>query len=148
MNIMLENMYVNRELYSALFNPVCFKYGLTSAELLVLLFLAGNAEYDTAKDIVNKLKIAKSHVSISVRELEERGYLKGSYEGRNRRTIHLQLCDTARDIIDDAKNVQKQFQSILVQGFSEKELENFKDYLQRATDNVNNYLKDLSETNK
>lgn len=148
MDIMLENMYVNRELYSALFNPVCFKYGLTSAELLVLLFLAGNKEYDTAKDIVNKLKITKSHVSISVRGLEERGYLKGEYEGRNRRTIHLQLCDTANDIIDDARKVQKQFQSILVSGFSEEELKNFKNYLMRATENVNVYLKNLSETNK
>lgn len=85
MDIMLENLYVSRELYSFLLHPVCTKYDLAPAELLVLLFLANNTEYDTAKDIVNKLKIAKSHVSISVRALEERGYLKGNYEGRKDR---------------------------------------------------------------
>ena len=110
MDIMLENLYVSRELYSFLLHPVCTKYDLAPAELLVLLFLANNTEYDTAKDIVNKLKIAKSHVSISVRALEERGYLKGNYEGRNRRTIHLQLSDTAASVISDVRNVQSKFQ--------------------------------------
>lgn len=141
MDIMLENLYVSRELYSSLLHPVCTKYGLAPAELLVLLFLANNTEYDTAKDIVNKLKIAKSHVSISVRTLEERGYLRGNYEGRNRRTIHLQLSDTAASVISDVRNVQKKFGSILGHGFSEEELKHFQNYLQRATENVNLYLK-------
>lgn len=138
---MLENLYVSRELYSSLLHPVCMKYGLAPAELLVLLFLANNTEYDTAKDIVNKLKIAKSHVSISVRALEERGYLRGNYEGRNRRTIHLQLSDTAASVISDVRNVQRKFGSILGHGFSEEELKHFQNYLQRATENVNMYLK-------
>lgn len=50
MDIMLENLYVSRELYSFLLHPVCTKYDLAPAELLVLLFLANNTEYDTAKD--------------------------------------------------------------------------------------------------
>lgn len=141
MDIMLENLYVSRELYSSLLHPVCTKYGLAPAELLVLLFLANNTEYDTAKDIVNKLKIAKSHVSISVRALEERGYLRGNYKDRNRRTIHLQLSDTAASVISDVRNVQRKFGSILGHGFSEEELKHFQNYLQRATENVNLYLK-------
>lgn len=144
MNIMLENLYVCKELYSFLFHPICSKYGLTPAELLVLLFLASNAECDTAKDIVDKLKITKSIVSVSTRDLEERGYIKGEYFGRNRRTIHLQLCDTAKDIIAEARNVQSQFRSVLGNGFSNEELFLFETYLQRATDNINTYLKNSS----
>lgn len=140
MNVILENLYVSRELYSSLFHSVCTRYKLTPAELLVLMFLANNTEYDTARDIVNKMKITKSHVSVSVRALEERGYLKGCYEGRDRRTIHLQLCEAASDILNDARRVQKQFLSVLGQGFTEEELEKFRGYLQRETDNINRYL--------
>ena len=67
----IENLYVNKELYSSLLLPVCNKYKLTMAEMLVLLFLSKNAGSDTASDIVNKLKITKSHVSASVRDLKK-----------------------------------------------------------------------------
>ena len=140
MDVILENLYASRELYSCLLGPVCTKHGLTPAELLVLLFLANNTEYDSAKDIVSKLKITKSHVSISVRDLKERGYLKSGYEGRNRRTVHLQLCDTAGEIVADVRNVQRRFLRILGSGFSEEELRSFQQYLQKATDNINTYL--------
>lgn len=144
MNILMENLYASRELYSVLFSPICLKYQLTSTELLVLLFLANNTQFDTAKDIVNKLKITKSHVSLSVHALEERDYLKCSHQGHNLRTIHLQLCNNAKEIVADARLMQNRFQEILSQGFADEEFAAFTGYLQRMTDNINTYLKDTS----
>ena len=71
----IDNLFVNRELYASLFGPLCEKYHLTMTEMIVLMFLAKNRGYDTASDIVENLKITKSHVSISLRDLEERGYV-------------------------------------------------------------------------
>lgn len=138
----IDNLYVNRELYSALFLPVCAKYKITMTEMLVLLFLSRNAKFDTASDIVDKLKIAKSHVSASVRDLEERGYLQGNYVGRNRRTIHLQLCDNATEIIREGKKVQEEFLSIISRGFTEDEIKIFASYIKRINDNANDYLQE------
>lgn len=140
MDTIWETLYASRELHSTLFYPVCVKYKLTLAEILVLLLLSSHRDCDTARDIVERLRLAKSHVSVSVRDLEERGYLKGGHENGDRRTIHLQLCDTAAGVIADAQERQRQFLSILGQGFSEEELENLRGYLQRTTDNINNYL--------
>ena len=145
MDAAFEMLYVGKDLHSSLFYPVCLKYKLTLAELLVLLFLANHREYDTARDIVDRLKLAKSHVSVSVRGLEERGYLRGSYEGHDHRTIHLRLCSPADGAIADAREAQRRFHSILAQGFSEEELETLQEYLRRAADNVNTYLKCSAE---
>lgn len=112
------------------------------AEMLVLLFLSKNAGSDTASDIVNKLKITKSHVSASVRDLEERGYLQGSYEGRNHRTIHLQLCDTASEIIREGKKVQEKFLSVISRGFTREEIDTIAGYIQRMNDNANDYMRE------
>ena len=141
MNAVLENLYVSRDLLSSLFGQVCTKYSLTPAEVLVLLFLANNREYDTAKDIVDKLRIAKSHVSVSVKNLEERGYLKGRYQENNRRTIHLRLCELSGDAVAEARRVQERFLAVLGQGFSEEELAVFTNYLRRVNGNMNAYLK-------
>lgn len=139
MNTILKNLYVSRELNSLLFNPICSKYDLTLAEIIVLIFLEDNCECDTAKDIVENLKIAKSHVSASVKNLERRGYLKGFYEENNHRTIHLRLCQSSFDVLDDAHSIQKQFITLLKQEFSEEELNNFKLYLQRVAKNISAY---------
>ena len=138
----IDNLYVNRELYSALFIPICAKYKITKTEVLVLLYLSMNSKHDTASHIVNKLKITKSHVSASVRDLEERGYLQGSYEGHNHRTIHLQLCENAAELISDVKKVQNEYLSVISRGFTEEEMNTFESYIKRINDNATGYLKD------
>ncbi len=72
MDSIFENLYVSRELQAILFASICSKYKITRTELLILLLLKNNVLI-TATDIVNKLKIAKSHVSTSVRDLDNAG---------------------------------------------------------------------------
>lgn len=64
------------ELYNSKLKPIADHYGLTSMEFSILLFLANNPEYDTATEIVTIRHLTKSHVSASVRSLEEKGLLK------------------------------------------------------------------------
>ncbi len=142
MDGIIDNLYLNKELYTALFSPICSKYKLTMTEMLVLLFLANNARCDTASDIVNRLKITKSHVSVSVRDLSERGYLRGNYEGDNHRTVHLHLCENAFNIIQEGKNVQEKFLSVICRGFSDEEKNTFKNFVKRINENANEYLKE------
>lgn len=135
-----EVMCVNRELHSVLFAPICSKYNLTHTEMVVLLFLKEHAGGDTAADIVDCLKYAKSHISTSVRDLMERGLLKGSYEGRNHRSIHLQLCESAERIVAEAQKVQKQFLAIVYTDFSREEKKTLEKLLIRMVENANVYL--------
>lgn len=103
----VDFMADSRDFYTGLIDPVCKKYGLTQMEFNILLFLANNPEFDTAAQITKKRAFTKSHVSMSVRSLEERGLLTGEYYGADRRTIHLKLTDAAAPMVSDGKNVQK-----------------------------------------
>ena len=140
MDSMIENIYVSRELYSLLFAPVCVKYGVTLTEILVLLSLSNGGGGDTAKDIVRRLGIAKSHVSVSVRDLEERGYVKGGCEGNDRRLIHLHVCERAADVIAESRAVQQQIHAIMEEGLSPEERETLVRLIGHITDNANAYL--------
>ncbi len=144
----IENLFINRGLYSAMFVPVCAKYQLTMTEMLVLLFLSKDTAGDTASAIVDKLRITKSHVSASVRDLEERGYVQGSYTGRNHRTIHLHLCDTAAEIIREGKQAQQAFLSVISRGFTEEELHTLGDFIRRINRNVEDYLQEPLNTQR
>ena len=76
-------------------------------ELDILLFLSNNPLFDTAADIVEVRCLSKSQVSVSIKLLEEKGYLKKKYTKENRKTAHLQVCDLAVPIILDGKAAQK-----------------------------------------
>ena len=66
---------VERE-YAQYRKKVMMRYHLSAAEVDILLFLANNSQFDLATDIVRVRKMQKSHVSLAVNGLCEKGYLR------------------------------------------------------------------------
>ena len=73
------------------------------------MILFNNLYHDTATDIVKLRRLTKSHVSISVRSLIDRGLLVGEQRSHDRRAIHLRITDAAMPIIEDSTVAQKDF---------------------------------------
>lgn len=67
--------------YELLMSSVCQKYQLRQMEYDILMFLHHNPQYHTAADIVRVRNSTKSHVSTSLKVLEERGLIE---KGRRR----------------------------------------------------------------
>lgn len=121
MNKLVDFIPLVKESYTKAILPVCAKYNMTTAELDVLLFLANNPEFDRATDIVEKRYIVKSQVSVSITALEKKGYLSRTYKNNDRRTFHLMLNDSAKQIIEDGKNAQELFFDVMLRGFTEEQ---------------------------
>lgn len=133
-------MYMLKEGYTKAIQPICEKYKLTYAELDVLLFLANNPEYDTATDIVEKRCIAKSHVSASIKTLEARKYLERAFQNNNRRTIHLKICELAKEAIREGQEAQEFFYETVLKGFSKQDREKMQENLLRMLGNMEAYV--------
>lgn len=132
----VENLYIK------LVSPLCEKRGLTYTEFTVLMFLANNPQYDTATQIVKYRHVAKSHVSVSIRSLQERGLLFGTHKGGNHRTIHLSVSDKATNIIEAGHAAQNKFYGIVFAGFSTEEKEKMQHFTEQINRNVIDYLND------
>ena len=78
MELSAEQLSLIANSYAMEKRAVMEKYDMTSIEVDVMLFLANNPQFDTAAEIVSIRKIAKSHVSLAVSRLTERGYLEKS----------------------------------------------------------------------
>lgn len=124
------------ELYEKCMSPVSKTFDLTSMELSILLFLANNPEYDTASEIVRKRHLTKSHVSISLRDLEERGFIKKEHRNGDNRTVHLALLPAADQIISEGQRVQKEFLSVLTDSFPPEEIRQLQTYIEHINQNV------------
>lgn len=139
MHNILENIFLSRELYQTILAPVCIKHEMSHAEMVTLLFLAGNPELNTATDVVKGRRLTKSAVSMAVRSLNEKGLISGEFIDGNHRSIHLNVCDEAKHIIEEGQAAQNEFFAVMLDGFSETEKENLKDCLKRVSANIKTY---------
>ena len=129
-----------RKLYCGLFTPLLERWGITQLEMDVLLFLANNPPYDTARDIVEKRHLAKSHVSVGVEALVNRGLLERQKREGNRKTIHLRLTEAAGPVVAEGRAVQRQYGELLLTGLSEEERAELFRMLEKVGENVETAL--------
>lgn len=125
-----------RKSYGKLLSPLCREFDLTRNELDVLLFLHNNPEYDRAADIVSHRGMAKSHVSLSVASLEERGMLLRNLDDQDRRIAHLLLTEEGRRIAAQARQLQDTFFHSLYRGVSEEEFALWGEITRKVCENI------------
>ena len=70
-----DHLFLFKRLYDQTMDPIAQRWDLTRMELDILLFLANAPAYDTAADIVERRRLTKSHVSVSIPSLRRRGWL-------------------------------------------------------------------------
>ena len=139
LSIFWEQHALARSLYGDCLEDVCKTHGMTRMEMDILLFLANNPRYDTAADMVEIRQLAKSHVSMAVKTLTERGMLTRHYKSGNRKTVHLRLTKKADPIVQDGKKAQEKFVSILYAGFSGEEVQQCRELFCKIRENIRDY---------
>jgi len=129
-------MAATKKSYARILEPICRERELTRNELDVILFLYNNPEFDRAADIVSHRGIAKSHVSLSVASLEEKGLLTKAFDENDRRMAHLRLTELAKQIASQAREVQQRFFSALYEGITEEDFRLWRSITERVCNNI------------
>lgn len=127
--------------YEMLTRKVCEKYQLTQMEYDILIFLHNNPQHNTAAEIVKIRKSTKSHVSSSLKNLENRGLVERIQSADNKKHIEIVLLEKAAPIIEDGIKVQKEFAKTLLQGLSEEEKRICVEVFNKICKNADEYLK-------
>ena len=131
-----EAMQLGKKGYRQALDPVCRRWELTHNELDVVLFLANNPGLDRAVDIVTHRGMTKSHVSLSVSDLESRGLVRCRKDPRDQRTVRLELTESAREIAMAGRVAQKSYFGRLFRGLSREELEIWQRILEKVHENM------------
>lgn len=127
--------------YETLTRSLCDQYDLTQLEYDILMFLYNNPQYNTAADIVKVRKSTKSHVSTSLKFLEEKGLIAKKQSEDNKKHIEIILLDSVQEIVQAGLNVQKEFVKNMFRGFTEEEMVMCKSVFNRICNNAENCLK-------
>lgn len=110
-----------------------------------LMFLSNNPQYNTAADIVKVRKSTKSHVSVSLKALENKGLIEKKQNATNKKCVEIFLLDKAREIVEEGVQVQRQFMKNMFQGLTEEEMIIWKTLFNKICNNAEECLKDKKE---
>ncbi len=131
--IMLHNML---ETYQNLCSPVCRQTGLTQNSFDILMFLANNPEFNTAKDISNIRAIKANIISFSVDRLVKEGYLERFAVPDDRRKVKLICTKKAAPLIEQGHAIQKEFYNQIYAGFKDSDLQTYFKYMEQIYKNM------------
>ena len=109
MNPNIEFSIKTSQAYSAVCKPLCQELGLSQTALDILLFLANNPDYKTARDIVEVRHIKANLVSMNVDKLVQEGLLERRAVPGDRRKTELLCTEKAGPIIARGRAVQNAF---------------------------------------
>lgn len=128
--------------YSRLTRVICEKFELTQMEYDILMFLHNHPQFNTAADIVKIRKATKSHVSTTLKTLEDNGLIRKIQSPDNKKRIEIELLEPAQKVIQEGLNVQKEFVKDLFQGLSEEELRMWQSIFTKVCNNAERCLKE------
>ena len=116
--------------------PLCRELGMPQMAFDILMFLSGNPELCTARDINRHQGFKENVLSVNVNKLVNEGYLERQTVEGDRRKVRLALTDKAQPIVGRGKRVQEEFAGLIKEGMTAQELATFAKCLSIAEKNA------------
>lgn len=126
--------------YSKACKPLCQQLHLPQTAFDILMFLANNPSYKTARDIVEVRHIKANLVSVNVDRLVQEGYLRREAVENDRRKTCLLCTEKAAPVIAQGRKMQERFFARLVEGVDEAQLRAFEATMAAMDKNLNAIL--------
>lgn len=120
---------------------ICRQLHMPQTAFDILMFLANNPDYNTAKDIVELRGLKANLVSVNVERLVQEGYLdRREFPGDRRKTV-LVCTKKAQPVIQKGQKLQDSFYEAIFRDVDQDSRDNFHRVMEMMEHNLNQILK-------
>lgn len=109
--------------YADIMRPLSAELNMAQTAVDILMFLANNPGYDTAKDICTMRHLKPGIVSFHVENLVQEGYLERQNVPGDRRKCRLVCTEKAASIIEKGRALQAKFMRQMTKGLEKEQLD-------------------------
>lgn len=114
----------------------CFNStGVFQGQHRMLMCISDNNFY-SQKEIAAHMKISTATVAVSLKKLEKGGYIEKIVDENDNRLNRIVLTDKANAIVNNSKKMFDDVEKKMFAGFSEQEMDQLKEYLDRIEGNL------------
>lgn len=141
-NISIKFAHNLLEAYCAKCRPLCKEIQMPQTAFDILMFLANNPNYNTARDIVEIRGLKANLVSINVEKLVKEGLIERLPDSKDRRKTVLICTERAKPVIEKGRQVQADFYESLFSGIDEESRTEFYLVTEKIKSNLDKTLKE------
>ena len=109
--------------YVGIMRPLSAELNMAQTAVDILMFLANNPGYDTAKDICTMRHLKPGIVSFHVENLVQEGYLERQNVPGDRRKCRLVCTEKAAPIIEKGRALQAKFMRQMTKGLEKEQID-------------------------
>lgn len=124
------------EAYTEACKPLCREMQMPQTAFDILMFLANNPSYRSARDIVAVRGLKANLVSINVDKLVREGLLERRPDQEDRRRILLFCTELAQPVIERGRRFQQAFLDGLFQDIPEEDRKAFVRVVEKIRENL------------
>lgn len=124
--IKLHHMYLERELNRS---------GVFRSQHQMLMYIS-NCPNASQRDIADHQHVSTATVAVSLKKLEKGGYIKRVVDEADNRFNQICITSKGKNVVDGSKQIFKKVEQSSFCDFTEQELVQFEDYLDRLRFNV------------
>ena len=109
--------------YAGIMRPLSAELNMAQTAVDILMFLANNPGYDTAKDICTMRHLKPGIVSFHVEKLVQEGHLERQNVPGDRRKCRLVCTEKAASIIEKGRALQAKFMRQMTKGLEKEQID-------------------------
>jgi DNA-binding MarR family transcriptional regulator len=102
----------------------------------VILYSLWNNKELTIKEIGKITGLAKTSLTSMLDRMEEKGLIRRKDNSEDKRSIKIMLTDKAKELEKDYNDISNKMSNIFYQNFSDKEINEIENYLERIISNL------------
>ncbi len=140
----LTVIYKYKKLYERHCQGLMKKYDLKIADIDVLYYVAHSGKKNLAKDIVDG-GMSKANVSKTVEHLHRKGLVELCADKEDRRCVHIEPTEDAKEIICEVENIRKDMGISLSKGISEDDREAVVRVMHQLCENMSHELYEMEK---
>ena len=113
--------------------------GIHRTQHRILMHLARHERLPSQKELAEHLEITPAAVTGAIKQIEKDGYIKRTL-GKDSRFYEIEITERGRELVALTRALFSEADSLMFEGFSEEELEEFAGYLGRIQHNIKSQI--------
>lgn len=133
-----ENAGRFRRVNRALMRSIEKKVSITQvyrAQHQVLMGIA-REPYASQTEIAERMEISPAALAVSLKKLEKGGYIRRNSDATDERKKRLEMTELGERVVSESKKMFQEVEKQMFQGFSQAEMEQLADYMDRMLENL------------
>jgi DNA-binding MarR family transcriptional regulator len=113
------------------------KTGVFQGQHRILMELSA-LKYDSQKDIAKAMNISTATITVALKKLEKGGFIKRNIDDFDNRLNKIEITEKGMEAVDSSREIFKKLDNEVLAGFSEEEMDNLLNYLEKIESNLKN----------